>query len=67
MMNFSSKDFNEKTKDYKEGVPLPTRITVNADRTYELQINKPPVSFYVKQAAGITRGAMNQGGIGSLV
>jgi len=54
------KDFNEKTKDYKEGVPLPTRVTVNPDRSYELQINKPPVSFFVKQAAGITRGAMNQ-------
>jgi len=55
------KDFNEKTKANKEGILLPTRITVNADRTYELVINKPPSSFYLKQAAGIQRGAMHQG------
>ncbi|EFA06635.1 large ribosomal subunit protein uL11m [Tribolium castaneum] len=55
------KDFNEKTKDIKEGIPLPTRVTVNPDRSYELVINKPPVVFFLKQAAGIQRAAMEPG------
>ncbi|XP_056648748.1 39S ribosomal protein L11, mitochondrial [Diorhabda sublineata] len=55
------KDFNERTKDLKEGIPLPTRITVNPDRSYELVINKPPVVYFLKQAAGIQRAAMEPG------
>lgn len=42
----------------KEGIPLPCRIAVNADRTYELIIHHPPLSYYLKQAAGVQRGAM---------
>ncbi|XP_030763430.1 39S ribosomal protein L11, mitochondrial [Sitophilus oryzae] len=55
------KDFNEKTKDIKEGIPLPTRVTVSADKSYELVIHKPPVVYFLKQAAGIQRAAMDQG------
>lgn len=55
------KDFNEKTKDIKEGVPLPTRIHINPDRSYQLVIHKPPVTYYLKQAAGVQRGAMQPG------
>lgn len=53
-----SKDFNEQTKNIKDGIPLPTRIHVNSDRSYILQIFKPPVSYLVKQAAGIKRCSM---------
>lgn len=55
------KDFNERTKDMREGVPLPCRVWVNPDRTYKLVIHKPPASFLVKQAAGLSRGAMKPG------
>lgn len=43
----------------KEGILLPCSVTVNPDRSYELSINKPPVVYYLKQAAGIQRAAMH--------
>jgi len=52
------KDFNEKTKHIKEGIPLPSRVRVNADRSFELVFYNPPTTWLLKQAAGITRGAM---------
>lgn len=55
------KDFNEKTKDIKEGLPIPCKISVNPDRSYALEMLTPPISYFVKQAAGIDRGAMQNG------
>ena len=52
------KDFNLRTSIYKEGVPLPTFVTVNPDRTYNMTISHPPWAYFIKQAAGIQRGAM---------
>ncbi|XP_010784527.1 39S ribosomal protein L11, mitochondrial-like [Notothenia coriiceps] len=51
------KEFNERTKEMKEGIPLPIRINVKPDRTYELRIGRPTVSYFLKQAAGIEKGA----------
>lgn len=55
------KDFNERTKEMRPGVPLPCRISVRADRSYELVIHQPPASFLLRQAAGAPRGAMKPG------
>ncbi|RXM93577.1 39S ribosomal protein L11, mitochondrial [Acipenser ruthenus] len=55
------KDFNEKTKDIKEGIPLPIKVFVKPDRTYDLKINQPTVSYFLKAAAGIERGAGKTG------
>ncbi|XP_020824033.1 large ribosomal subunit protein uL11m isoform X1 [Phascolarctos cinereus] len=55
------KEFNEKTKDIKEGIPLPTKIIVKPDRTFELEINQPTVSYFLKAAAGIEKGARRTG------
>lgn len=55
------KDFNERTQDIKEGLPLPTRVVVNPDRSYNIVIHKPPVVYFLKQAAGIQRAAMEPG------
>ncbi|XP_051823363.1 39S ribosomal protein L11, mitochondrial [Antechinus flavipes] len=55
------KEFNEKTKDIKEGIPLPTKIIVKPDRTFELKISQPTVSYFLKAAAGIEKGARRTG------
>ncbi|XP_041708440.2 39S ribosomal protein L11, mitochondrial [Coregonus clupeaformis] len=55
------KDFNEKTKELKEGIPLPIKIHVKPDRTYDLKIGQPTVSYFLKQAAGIQKGASKTG------
>ncbi|XP_015171222.1 PREDICTED: 39S ribosomal protein L11, mitochondrial [Polistes dominula] len=57
------KDFNERTQHIKEGVPLPCRAKVNPDRSYNLVIHKPPVTYFLKQAAGVQVGQMEKGDI----
>merc|ERR1719295_1650638 len=50
------KDFNLKTSIMKPGVKIPSFVTVNADRSYNLSMASPPWSYFIMQAAGITRG-----------
>ena len=52
------KDFNLKTSIYKQGVPIPCVVSLNTDRTYNLRMRHPPWSYFIMQAAGIQRGAM---------
>lgn len=52
------KEFNERTKTVKPGIPIPCWITINSDRTYGLQLSAPPINFFLKQATGAERGAM---------
>ncbi|GMR41093.1 hypothetical protein PMAYCL1PPCAC_11288, partial [Pristionchus mayeri] len=53
------KEFNKETGHIKPGVPLPTRIQVKPDRSYDLEICSPTSSWLLKQAAGIRRGKQN--------
>ncbi|XP_048885882.1 39S ribosomal protein L11, mitochondrial [Brienomyrus brachyistius] len=55
------KDFNEKTKDIKDGIPLPTIVNVKPDRTYDIKIGQPTVSYFLKAAAGVEKGAKKTG------
>lgn len=34
-------------------------FNLKADRSYNLEISNPPLPFFVRQAAGVVRGAMN--------
>ena len=55
------KDFNERTANIKKGIPLPTKVKLNPDRSYTMIINQPPSVYFLKQAAGVTRAAMQPG------
>jgi large subunit ribosomal protein L11 len=55
------KDFNAKTSKMEEGVPLPTIITVYNDKTFSIEIKKPPASYYLKKAAKVEKGAKDPG------
>lgn len=52
------REFNDRTAKMKKGVPLPTRTLATSDKDFELEIDHPPMEFFIKQAAGITVGAV---------
>ncbi len=51
------KGFNAKTQDKEPGMPIPTVITVYADRSFTFEMKTPPASFYLKKAAKIAKGS----------
>lgn len=51
------KAFNAQTQSMEPGTPLPVIITAYADRTFSFVMKMPPVSYLLKKAAGITKGA----------
>jgi large subunit ribosomal protein L11 len=55
------KAFNAQTQSYEAGTPLPVVITVYGDRTFSFVIKLPPVSYYLKQAAKVTKGSSTPG------
>lgn len=55
------KEFNARTENMKKGIPLPIRAFATSDKTFELEIHNPPATYFIKQAAGLTRGAMSPG------
>ncbi len=55
------KAFNAKTSDQTPGVPLPTVITCYGDRSFALEIKKPPASYFLKQAAKLSKGSSAPG------
>lgn len=55
------REFNERTSNIKQGIPLPIRCIATSDKTFDLDIHFPPATYYLKQAAGISRAAMEPG------
>ena len=55
------KEFNARTAHIEPGTPTPTLITVQPDRTFTFMIKTPPVSYFLKKAAGIEKGTGKPG------
>ena len=55
------KAFNAATSDLEKGMPIPTVITVYADRSFSFITKTPPASFLLKKAAGLKSGSKNPG------
>lgn len=50
------KEFNARTSHYHPGVPIPTVVTVNPDRTFSFEVKSPPTAWMVLKAAGASKG-----------
>jgi large subunit ribosomal protein L11 len=55
------KAFNAKTAQMEKGTPIPVVITAFADRSFTFELKLPPVTYFLKQAAGIKSGAKTTG------
>ncbi|RIV87284.1 50S ribosomal protein L11 [Aurantiacibacter xanthus] len=51
------KAFNAATDGMEKGMPIPTKITVYADRSFTFITKTPPASFLLKKAAGLKSGS----------
>jgi large subunit ribosomal protein L11 len=55
------KQFNAATSSLEPGMPIPTVITVYADRSFTFMTKSPPATYFIKKAASITKGSTNPG------
>src|ERR671915_1265327 len=53
------KDFNAASQDLEKGSPIPVVLTIYADRSFTFEMKTPPVSHFLKKAAGLTAGSPN--------
>jgi large subunit ribosomal protein L11 len=57
------KAFNAQTANDEKGTPLPTVITVYADRSFSFETKTPPASYFLKKAANLKSGSKEPGKI----
>ena len=55
------KAFNAATQEFDKDTPIPTKITVYADRSFTFETKTPPASFFLKKAAKQKKGASEPG------
>ena len=57
------KQFNAATQEIEKSTPLPTIITVYADRSFTFVTKTPPASYLIKKAANLKSGSKEPGKI----
>ena len=55
------KAFNAATQGMEPGMPIPVIITAYQDRTFTFVTKVPPVSYFLKKAARLDKGAQTPG------
>lgn len=55
------KAFNAATGDMEKGTPIPTKITVFADKSFTFITKTPPASFLIKKALNMKSGSKEPG------
>lgn len=55
------KDFNAKTANYVNDVPIPVVMFAYENRTYDLMLKSPRTSWLIKRCAGLEKGANKPG------
>ena len=55
------KAFNASTDSLEKNMPIPVVITVFSDKSFSFVTKTPPVSFYLKKAAGKDKGSSEPG------
>lgn len=55
------KAFNAKTQEMERNTPIPTKITVFADKSFTFIIKTPPASYLLKKAANLKSASAEPG------
>jgi large subunit ribosomal protein L11 len=55
------KQFNAATQEMEKGMPLPTVITVYADRSFSFITKTPPATYLIKKAMNLKSGSKEPG------
>ena len=55
------KAFNAATQELEKGAPIPTVITVYADRSFSFETKTPPATYLIKKAIGLKSGSKEPG------
>ena len=55
------KAFNAQTQKMDAGMPIPTILTIYADKSFTFVTKTPPASYYLKKAAGLKSGGSTPG------
>jgi large subunit ribosomal protein L11 len=57
------KAFNAATSELEKAMPIPTIITVFADKSFSFETKTPPATFLIKKAIGLKSGSKEPGKI----
>ena len=55
------KAFNAQTQKEEKNTPIPVIITIYGDRSFTFEMKTPPVSHFLKKAAGLQAGSKTPG------
>lgn len=55
------KAFNAATQDLEKNAPIPTVVTIFADKSFTFETKMPPVSYFLKQALKLKSGSNKPG------